>query len=174
MTWEFDLLYAIQNMHSPILDKIMIALSTIGNAGIFWMALAVIFFITKKYRKLGINMAIAMALTYIVGNLILKNAIARQRPCWIDTDVVLLVKSPKDFSFPSGHSMNGFTGAVSIYLNDKKLGIAAIVLATLIAFSRLYNFVHFPTDVFIGAIIGICSALLVNWFMNRSKKEQVL
>lgn len=174
MSWEFDLLYAIQNMHNPILDKLMVFLSTIGNGGIFWIILACVLMISKKYRIIGIHMAIAMAITYIFGNLVLKNIFARQRPCWIDTDVVLLVKSPKDYSFPSGHSMNGFTGAVSILCHDKKLGIAALILATLIAFSRLYNFVHFPTDVFVGMIIGICSALIVNWFMNKKQKEQVL
>ena len=167
MNWEFDWLYALQQIHNPVLDKIMVALSTIGNAGILWIVLTVILLIMKKTRRCGAQMALAMLLTFIIGNLVLKNMISRDRPCWIDPTVALLVKNPTDFSFPSGHSMNGFTASVSILLCDKKLGIAAVILAAAIAFSRLYNFVHFPTDVIAGIVIGIVSALFVNYLFQR-------
>ena len=116
-------------------------------------------------------MVVAMLLTFIIGNLILKNAISRDRPCWIEPTVTLLVKSPTDFSFPSGHSMNGFTAAVTILFYDKRWGIAAVVLAALIAFSRLYNFVHFPTDVFAGIVIGTVIACVTNALFVRVKKK---
>lgn len=174
MSWEFDILYAIQNIHTPILDKIMVALSTLGNAGIFWIVLSVILLIPKKYRKCGFQMMLSMALCYIVGNLILKNLIARDRPCWIDPSVQLLVKSPWDYSFPSGHSMNGFTASVAMLCNDRKIGIPAVILAAFIAFSRLYNFVHFPTDVIAGIVIGIVMALLVNYFMKRKENKKAI
>lgn len=167
MSWEFDFLYALQNIHNPVLDKIMIVLSTIGDAGLFWIGVAILLICRKKYRKCGLQVAVAMLLTFIVGNLILKNMIHRDRPCWIDPSITLLVKSPSDFSFPSGHSMNGFTASVSILLCDKKLGIPAVILAAAIAFSRLYNFVHFPTDVIAGIVIGIVSALFVNYLFQR-------
>ena len=139
MKWEFDILYALQKIHQPVLDHIMTGLSTIGNAGIFWIVLGLVLCIPKKYRKIGIQMVISMAITFIIGNLILKNLIARERPCWLDTQIALLIKSPKDYSFPSGHSMNGFA-----------------------AFSRLYHFVHFPTDVMVGILIGTTVAILVH------------
>ena len=167
MSWEFDFLYALQNIHNPVLDKIMIVLSTIGDAGLLWIGVAILLICMKKYRKCGLQVAVAMLLTFIVGNLILKNMIHRDRPCWIDPSITLLVKLPSDFSFPSGHSMNGFTASVSILLCDKKLGIAAMILAAAIAFSRLYNFVHFPTDVIAGIVIGIVSALFVNYLFQR-------
>lgn len=167
MSWEFDFLYALQNIHNPVLDKIMIVLSTIGDAGLLWIGVAILLICMKKYRKCGLQVAVAMLLTFIVGNLILKNMIHRDRPCWIDPSITLLVKSPSDFSFPSGHSTNGFTASVSILLCDKKLGIAAVILAAAIAFSRLYNFVHFPTDVIAGIVIGIVSALFVNYLFQR-------
>lgn len=167
MSWEFDFLYALQNIHNPVLDKIMIVLSTIGDAGLLWIGVAILLICMKKYRKCGLQVAVAMLLTFIVGNLILKNMIHRDRPCWIDPSITLLVKSPSDYSFPSGHSMNGFTASVSILLCDKKLGIPAVILATAIAFSRLYNFVHFPTDVIAGIVIGIVSALFVNYLFQR-------
>lgn len=167
MSWEFDFLYALQNIHNPVLDKIMIVLSTIGDAGLLWIGVAILLICMKKYRKCGLQVAVAMLLTFIVGNLILKNMIHRDRPCWIDPSITLLVKSPSDYSFPSGHSMNGFTASVSILLCDKKLGIPAVILAAAIAFSRLYNFVHFPTDVIAGIVIGIVSALFVNYLFQR-------
>lgn len=173
MAWEFNLLYALQEIHNPILDKIMIVVSTLGNAGILWILIGLILLIPKRYRMGGVQMLAAMAVTFIIGNLIIKNLVARDRPCWIDTEVALLVASPHDYSFPSGHSMNGFAGSVSLLCIDRRLGIPAIILAVVIAFSRLYNFVHFPTDVFVGIAIGLIVALITNYVFWRKgwKKE---
>jgi undecaprenyl-diphosphatase len=174
MSWEFDILYALQGIHNPVLDKLMVAVSELGNAGILWIAIGLVLLIPKKYRKVGLQMIVSMAVTYIIGNLIIKNLVARQRPCWIDPSVPLLVTSPTDYSFPSGHSMNGFAGAVTLLMNDKRMGIPAVILAAVIAFSRLYNFVHFPTDVLAGIVIGTTVALLVNLlFAKRGWKAQV-
>jgi undecaprenyl-diphosphatase len=171
MEWEFTWLYALQKIHSPILDPIMAFVSNLGNAGIFWIAVAILLCIPKKYRRCGVQMLVAMAVAFIIGNLILKNLVSRDRPCWIDPSVSLLVPIPTDYSFPSGHSMNGFAAAVTLLYNDKKLGIPAIVLATIIAFSRLYNFVHFPTDVFAGIAIGTIVAIFVNYLMKKMQKR---
>lgn len=171
MNWEFDILYALQKIHNPLLDKIMIFLSTIGNAGIFWIVLTILMIIAAKYRKTGWQMAAAMLVTFIIGNLVLKNAVQRERPCWIDPSVTLLVKNPSDYSFPSGHTMNGFAASVALALNDRKLGIPALILAFLIAFSRLYHFVHFPTDVFAGFLLGSAIAVLVHLVYLRTAKE---
>ncbi len=170
MNWEFDILYAIQEIHHPILDQIMIVLSTIGNAGVVWIVLAILLLIPEKYRKCGIQMLVAMVITFIVGNLILKNLVARDRPSWIDPNVALLFENPTDYSFPSGHTMNGFTAATVLLCCDKRFGIPAVVLASLIAFSRLYHFVHFPTDVLAGVVVGIVVALLVNGVFEKKWK----
>lgn len=170
MNWEFDILYAIQNIHNPVLDKIMVGISSLGNAGILWVIIAIILLISKKHRKTGIHMFIAMVLTLFVGNLILKNLVQRERPCWIDTTIPLLINNPKDYSFPSGHTMNSFTAAMCIFLHQKRWGIVAFVVAALIAFSRMYLFVHFPTDIITGMIIGISSALIINFLMNKQNR----
>lgn len=162
MNWEFDFLYAIQQIHQPLLDKIMVFLSTLGNAGIFWIVLSLILCIPGKTRTAGIQMLISMAIAFLIANLILKPLIARDRPCWIDPTVPLLIKSPTDYSFPSGHSVNGFATAAALFCNNRKAGTAALVLAALIAFSRLYNFVHFPTDVAAGILIGTVTAIVVH------------
>lgn len=167
MEWEFDFLYALQDIRTPILDKIMALFSTLGNAGIMWILIGVILFASKKYRKGGLQMLLAMLLTFIVGNLLLKNMVGRLRPCQIDETIDLIVKIPYDSSFPSGHTMNGITAALTLYFIDKRMGIPAMIVAVLIAFSRMYNFMHFPTDVLAGAVIGVISAVVVNYIFIK-------
>ena len=152
----------------------MVFVSALGNAGIFWIAVGLLLLITKRYRRGGAQMFVAMAVTFIIGNLILKNLVARERPCWIDREVQLLMASPSDYSFPSGHSMNGFAGSVSLLCIDKRIGIPAVILAAVIAFSRLYLFMHFPTDVFAGIVIGLVIALITNYvFWKKGWKQEL-
>jgi len=99
------------------------------------------------------------------------DAVARQRPCWLDPMVPLFIENPSDYSFPSGHSLASFEGAVSILLYHKKWGIAAVVLAALIACSRLYLFVHFPSDVVAGSLLGILIAAVVHRWMEDPKRK---
>jgi undecaprenyl-diphosphatase len=174
MEWEFTWLYALQELHNSISDPIMAFVSNLGNAGIFWIAIGILLCFSRKYRSCGIQMLVSMAVTFLIGNLIIKNLVCRDRPCWIDPGVALLVSAPTDYSFPSGHSMNGFTAAVTLFLHDKRLGIPALVLAVTIAFSRLYNFVHFPTDVFVGIAIGTTIAIIVNFAMETFRKRKAV
>ena len=114
-------------------------------------------------------MLISIAAGFLLGNVMLKNIAARQRPCWLDPSVELLVPVPKDFSFPSGHSLVSFEGAVCIFLFNRKWGIPALMLAVLTAFSRLYLFVHFPTDVLAGIVMGT----VIAWSVVRTAKRQM-
>ena len=160
--WEFDLLYWFQSLHNPILDKIVVVITSLGNAGIFWILLTLVMLIVCKDKKVAWTSALALLFSLLVINIFLKNTVMRARPCWIDDTIPLLVKNPKDYSFPSGHSSASFASAVSIvqYAKYRKQGIAAVILAALIAVSRMYVFVHFPTDVFVGTILGIIVAIL--------------
>ena len=112
-------------------------------------------------------MLVSMACGVIIGNGILKNLVRRSRPCWIDTTIPLLIANPTDFSFPSGHTLASFEAAVMIFLHNKKFGIPALLLAMLIGFSRLYLFVHFPTDVLGGAILGTIISVCTYYIYNR-------
>lgn len=163
---ELQILYAINNLHNLILDKIMIAITSLGNGGIIWIALAIFLICIKKTRKCGILMLISMFLGLLIGNGIIKNCVARSRPCWIDTNIPLLIPNPKDYSFPSGHTMVSFEAAVMIILHNKKWGTFSLILAILIAFSRMYLFVHFPTDILGGAILGTAISILV-YYANK-------
>jgi len=168
---EFEILYAINNIHNPVLDKIMVGITTLGNGGIFWIALSIFLMCIKKTRKCGFLMAISMLLGLIIGNGILKNIIARQRPCWIDNSIPLLVPNPHDFSFPSGHTLASFEAAIMIFLHNKKWGSISLVLAILIAFSRLYLFVHFPTDILGGIVLAAIISISVYYGSEKIKNK---
>lgn len=165
---ELEILYIIQGWHNDWLDAIMIALSTIGDSGIVWIALSIILAVIPKTRKCGFTMMGSMALTFLFGNVILKNVFARPRPCTVDTSVSLLIPFPSEYSFPSCHTANGVSAAVTLFAFYKKPGIAAILLALAIAFSRMYLFVHYPTDILGGVLLGVLDACLVV-FLVRSK-----
>lgn len=154
-SFELDLLYNLQSIfRGELLDKIMPHMTSLANAGILWILLAVVLLIFKKTRKIGITMALSLFLGFIIGNLTVKPLVARIRPYDFDPSIVLLISPEHDYSFPSGHTLASFEGAVSIFLYRKKAGIAAIALAFLIAFSRLYLMVHYPLDVIVGAVLG--------------------
>lgn len=171
MSWEFDVLYALQEIHNPILDQIMIVITTLGDSGILWIVLGLLFLIPKKFRKMGLQVLLSMLITYIIGNLILKNVIARPRPYTVEGHEYmlgnLLISQPSEYSFPSGHTMNGFAAAMAMFFNNKKIGFCALVLATLIAFSRMYHFVHYPTDILGGIAVGMMMAFLVNFMFKK-------
>lgn len=168
MNWEFTVLDAIWSMHTPLLDTFFQTITHLGDAGWFWILLALILLIFRKTRICGFCMLAGMAVGVLITNVGLKPLVARERPCWINDTVQLLVDVPKDYSFPSGHSQISFVSAAAIFWNNRKWGIAAFVLAALIAFSRLYLYVHFPTDVLAGMVIGIASG----WSMSRLVRKK--
>lgn len=133
----------------------------LGNAGLIWLLSAGILMLLPKYRRMGILLLAGLAVGVLVGNIIMKPLFARPRPCWVDTAAGLLVSVPKDFSFPSGHTLSSVIAAVILTAADRRFGIVAIPLAALIAFSRLYLFVHFPTDVLVSVILGIAIGIAV-------------
>lgn len=175
---ELSILYAINGLHNVVLDKIMTVITTLGDAGIIWILIAIVLLFNKKTRKCGFLMAISMLLGIIIGNLFLKNLIARPRPFSLDGTIQLLIKTPSDYSFPSGHTLASFEAAVIIFLHNKKWGIPALVLAALIAFSRMYLFVHYPTDILGGVILGTLIAVTVfygyeNYKNKRKTKKEI-
>ena len=160
------------NLWCPVLDFLMPIITVLGDAGIFWIAVAVLFVITKKYRKTGIGMLLALVMGLLVCNIWLKPTVARIRPYdfqekYLGVVVNLLIEKQHDFAFPSGHTIASFEAAVVILLNNKKLGIPAMILACLIAFSRLYLYVHYPTDVIFSIVLGTAFAFLGNYLAQK-------
>lgn len=159
---ELAILDFIQNhLRCSFLDWLLPKITLLGNSGIFWILLAITFLFFRRYRKLGAEMGIALILCFVFGNLILKPLIARIRPYDLNPGIVLLLnKPPVDFSFPSGHTYASFASALLLLFHKKSWGIAALILSTLIAFSRLYLYVHYPTDVLAGLLLGLFFGLL--------------
>ncbi len=166
---EFGLLYFLQSLHTPWLDWFMTEITSLGDKGFFWIITGVALMCFKRTRKIGFCVLISLAAGFLLGNTLLKNLVCRSRPCWLDKRIVLLIEMPGDYSFPSGHTLASFEGAVSIWLYNREWGTAFLILAVLIAFSRLYLFVHFPTDVLGGMGLGILIAVLIHRIMEKEK-----
>lgn len=161
-----------ENLRCPLLDTVMPWITLLGDAGIFWIAAAVILLCIPKYRRAGLSMGIALVMGLVLCNLTLKPLVARIRPYdfvleHYGRNITLLVSTPHDFSFPSGHTIASFEGAIALLVHDKKLGIPATVLACLIAFSRMYLYVHYPTDVIFSVILGTVLAFLSCWLVKK-------
>lgn len=165
-TFDLPILEWIQaNITNPVLDFLMPLITLLGDAGIFWIACAVVLLFFPKYRKAGIGMGIAMALGLLICNVLMKPIIARPRPYdyqmeHFGKEILLLIDAQHDFSFPSGHTIASFEACTVLMLSHKKLGIPATVLAILIAFSRLYLYVHYPTDVLMSVVLGTIFGLI--------------
>lgn len=165
----------LEKMHSTLacgfMDWLMKVFSSIGNAGLVWIVIALILIAVKKYRRTGFMVAAGLILGLIIGNLVLKNVVARPRPCWFDKGLPLLISRPADYSFPSGHTLASFVSAFVLLGESKKIGIPALVVAMLIAFSRMYLFVHFPTDILGGILLSWLIVLGMKLFLKRNKKK---
>ena len=164
---EFSILNLLYGMHNPILDKIMVFVTHLGDEGLIWIFIGFAMCFAKKYRRAGVTVLLALLINLIVGNLTLKPLVARIRPYEYIDGIKLLIETPTDFSFPSGHSFSSFAAAYSVFLFHKKEGIILLILALIIAVSRLYIYVHFPTDVLTGAFLGITVAYLSKYIINR-------
>ena len=160
--FELDILYFLQEiLKNDFLDSFMPKVTSLGNAGALWIGIAVVLLIFKKTRQTGLVMAAAMLCCFVFGNLILKNVIDRPRPYVVDPNIVLLIKpSIEAGSFPSGHTMNAFSAAFVLTFRQEKFYGWAMMLAIVIAFSRIYLMMHFPTDVLGGIVIAYIAAEL--------------
>lgn len=158
---DWTILHGIRNSLSwGALDLLMPKVTALGNGGAVWIAAGAAMTFSKKYRRYGVTMLAALAAGALVGNVCLKPLIARPRPCWVE-HIPLLIASPTDYSFPSGHTLSSFIGATVLAKANAKFGLAALPLAALIGFSRLYLYVHFPSDVLAATGLGVAMGLAV-------------
>ena len=172
LSFDLPILDWIQaNLQSSFLDKVMPIITMLGDEGIFWIAWAVLLLLFPRTRKIGLGMGFAMIIGLLVCNVTLKPLIARTRPYDLKEEmgilIPLLTERMHDFSFPSGHTIASFEAATVLLKNSKKMGIPAMILAVLIAFSRLYLYVHYPTDVLFSVFAGIAFGFLGNWLAQK-------
>lgn len=162
--FEIRILDWIQTLRTGFGDAFFSLVTHLGDAGVFWILLCAALLCFKKTRRAGLAMAAALVCDLVLCNLLIKPLVRRIRPYDVNTAIVLLVQKPTDFSFPSGHSAVSFAGASAIFFSGRKrAGAAAFVLAAVVALSRLYLYIHYPTDVLCGAALGT----LCGWLGSR-------
>ena len=169
---EFAILDWIQqHLRGGFLDVILPAVSWTCNHGEIWILLAAVLLLRKRDRWVGVSVAIALILDLICCNLILKPLVDRVRPFAVNAAVALLTAPPLDASFPSGHTAASFAAVFALKASGSRLWKPALVLAVVIAFSRLYLYVHWPSDVFFGAVLGTALGYAGAWLAGRFRRR---
>lgn len=180
---QFDgnLLIGIQQaLNADWLTPIMKVITAFGEYGIFWILVCAALLAFRRTRRLGIICALSLALTFILCNGIIKPLVDRTRPFEAFSAVQPFLPHPGDASFPSGHTANAMGPAWGMFVSSRdetapmgwrgngvsaravhKWSIAAIILALLIALSRLYLGMHYPSDVLAAIAVGMLSATVV-------------
>ena len=170
------LFFLAEHLRCGFLDAMMQAASSVGDRGVVWILLGIFLIARDKTRPAGIAVLLALLCAHVLGNEVLKPLIDRPRPCDLYPDWLYLIPRPGGASFPSGHTITAFAPAVALTVFRHRQGALALALATLIALSRLYLFVHWPSDVLagaaLGALIGWGVALLVRYLFRRRAQRQ--
>lgn len=170
------LLWIQEYLRNPVLTPILKVITTLGNGGAIWILLTLLILMLPKTRKVGCMMTVALLGTLLINNILVKNLVARVRPYEVIEGLTYIVRRPKEFSFPSGHAGSSFAAAcIMLRRLPRRYGIPAFVLAVLIALSRLYVGVHYPSDVLFGMISGIlisyAAEAVAEWIWKRKKER---
>lgn len=159
--FDLSVLNAIQqSIKCGFLDFFTVALSYITTSGIIWIVLGIVLTCVKKTRVVGIIVLMALAIGFLSGDVLLKHLVQRPRPFTVNTDIQLLIKQPSGASFPSTHSTLAAAVTTVLLVKKRALGWCALALTVCIAFSRLYLYVHYPTDVLCGLLLGVLSGVV--------------
>jgi len=155
---EAAVLFIYENIQTPALDGLMTGITRLGDKGALWIALTLVMLAlcikNKGLRGMALSCALGLILSAIFCNMVIKPAVMRIRPYDL-LGLEIMVEALADYSFPSGHTSAAFAFAVAVWSNDRRLGMAALTAALVMAMTRLYLCVHFPTDVVAGAVLGI-------------------
>nr|WP_196590422.1 phosphatase PAP2 family protein [Pectinatus frisingensis] len=156
------------NLVNSMITPFMKNLSWLGNTGRIWIFLGVILLCIRKYRRTGIAVFIALLFSLIIGDDLLKHTVMRSRPCidypWVSLH--LHMPATNNYSFPSAHAFSSFAAASAMIKGIRSRWVLlTIVLASGIAFSRVYLFMHYPSDVLAGAFLGIASGVAA-WYLS--------
>lgn len=171
MLYELRFIEALHGfISSPFADRLAVAVSFLGNGGMVWILAIVVLLLSPKTRKAGIAAAVALAAEAVICSC-LKIVIARPRPFDIDRSIELLIAPPSDYSFPSGHTASSFACASAIRYAGLRYSVPAFILASMIAFSRIYLLVHYPSDILGGVILGFACGQLGRWISGLLDKH---
>ncbi len=160
--FEASIILWIQENLRGVMDGFWVFVTHLGDEGFLWIALGIVLLFWKKTRPIGFTMLLSLSLDFLIVNVTLKGLVGRPRPFVVNEAIVTLIKQPSPYrSFPSGHTAGSFAAMLALYKwVPKKIGIPAVVLATLVALSRLYVGVHYPTDLLGGFVVGLVSSIV--------------
>ena len=150
------------------LDGAMQAVSFLGEAGWVFVLITLLMLARKKTRPVGLALLVSLALSLLVCNGLLKTLVARPRPFHLRPDTMLIVSQPRDYSFPSGHTSAAFAFAGALLAAKHPCRWAAVVFGIVMGFSRLYLYVHFPTDVIGGVLVGLLCGFFGAFLAKKS------
>ena len=154
-----------QHLRTPLLDQIMLLATHLGDLALVWLVAGAVLVAQPRYRRWGVAVLLAVVATAILGMFVLKPLFG------------LLIPPPSGDSFPSNHSMVSFAAAAALCCLPGKgrgvlaLKVSAVAVACLIAFSRLYLYVHYPSDILAGAVIGIAVGIGSVWLVEKTWPE---
>ncbi len=168
------LLYIQDFIRVSYLNAIMVFFSIIGNTGLLWIALGLVLLFPKRTRRGGFEMLMCLLVAYIINDLVIKELVCRARPYDTIEGLKILVKPLSSFSFPSGHSNSSFAAAMALTLAFGKKGAWAYIPAALIAASRCYVGVHYPSDVLTGMIVGTLISFAVFMLLKKYLKTNFI
>ena len=170
---DVDVLHWIQqNLRGEIGDAIVTFITHLGDLGILWIALCLLLIAIPRTRRAGIATAISLAICFVIVNLILKPMVMRPRPYDLYSILIPLVREG-DFSFPSGHTSAAFAcSLVMIRTLPAKIGVPVLALSILIALSRLYVGVHYPSDVIAAFLLALAVSQIVVMVYRRILMER--
>ena len=175
LNFDLSVFQWIQSVQNEILDALMVGITTLGNGGAAFIAIGLALLFTKKYRKAGLAVLVALLVMLLCNDLFLKEFFARPRPFnlfetnpekytfWGKGYIYPeLISKPTSFSFPSGHTASAFAAAIALLWHNRKFGIPTTIFAALMGFSRIYVEVHYCTDILAGVVSGtICAFVAV-------------
>ena len=164
------LLFIQEHIRCGLLDFIMVFFTKIGNAGAIWLISGMVLFISRKFRKAGFDIIIAVGICWVI-NEVFKGIVARPRPFnEIEELTTVIFNLPASLSFPSGHTCSSFAAAYVYARCFGKRGAWAYAVAVLISVSRVYIGVHYPSDIIAGAVVGTAGAPIVYALSRRYVK----
>ncbi len=158
----------------PLLDKLMVLITSLGDKGMIWILIALILLINKKTRTAGLLTLAALGLSAIIGEGILKPLFQRPRPYTDYPTTLMLIDQLTSYSFPSGHTSSSFAAAYVLSKYFKQFALLFWSFAIVMGLSRIYLFVHYPTDVIAGALLGLACGIIINFLYETYLKKKEL
>lgn len=166
------LLFIQEHIRNPVLSFTLVPLTILGNSGVLLILTGIILSSIKRTRRFGFVFLTALLINFIINDVTIKNMVRRVRPFKSIPELKILVNAPITYSFPSGHTSSVFAVATALLYCSKKYVPYALAVAFLMGFSRVYVGVHYPSDVLVGAVIGVLSGIISIYIYKRLDKRK--